>query len=72
MLGGWDAFAVVLDPEEEGGGILDLRFLIFEAYQDRVAFGGVFEGVVNQVDQGLLEGFAVGGDLIIRQLRVEG
>jgi len=32
----------------------------------------VFEGVVNQVDQGLLEGFAVGGDLIIRQLRVEG
>jgi hypothetical protein len=35
--------------------------LIFEAYEDCVAFGGVFEGVVDQVDQGLLEGFAVGG-----------
>ena len=39
----------------------------FQSHRHRAALGRVFEGVVNQVDQGLLEGFAVGG-----RLRVEG
>ena len=34
--------------------------LDFQSDCHGVAFGGVFEGVVNQVDQGLLESFAVG------------
>ena len=40
----------------------------FQPYRHRVALGRVLEGVVNQVDQGLLEGFAVGGELIVGEL----
>jgi hypothetical protein len=39
----------------------------FESYGHGAAFRRVLEGVVNQVDQGLLEGLAVGG-----RLRVNG
>jgi hypothetical protein len=46
-----------MDPRAGGGG----RYL-FEADGHGLAFGGVFDGVVEEVDQGLLEGAAVHGE----------
>jgi hypothetical protein len=45
--------------------------LDFQPDCHRLALGRVFEGVVNQVHERLLEGFAVGSQLIVGELIVE-